>query len=107
MLPDQRADPSAFYPPRDRLGIKQLHTLELPGILRAVPGFIAQFSAVVPGEFYSEGTEGDTPTIIISCQCGKEPTLRFRQRAYSLVRCECGRHFLFDGKDLRSSGIDS
>lgn len=102
-----RVDPANFYPPRDRLGVKQLHTFELPGILRAVPGFMAQFAAVVPDEFYAEDVDGETPIIVISCRCGEQPVLRFRQRAYSLARCGCGRHFLFDGKDLRSNGGDS
>jgi hypothetical protein len=107
LLGERRVDPRSFYPPRDRVGVKQLHRLELPGLLRAVPDFMSQFRAVVPEEFYAEDMDGETPIIVVSCRCGKEPVLRFRQRSYSLARCGCGRHFLFDGQNLRSSGGDS
>lgn len=107
MLADERLDPNSFYPPRDRKGQKQLHRFELPGMLRAAPGILGFFTAVVPEEFYAEGVEDGVPIIAVACRCGEEPILRFGQRAFSLAACACGRFFLYDGKSLRSGRGDS
>lgn len=101
MVPDERVDQNHFWPPRDRTGMKVLHRIELPGLLRAVPSVLKYFDRRVPGEFMAESVEDGVPIIVIACPCGAEPTLRWRTRSYSIEECQCGRFFLHDGKEIR------
>jgi hypothetical protein len=105
--PTDTLDTDAFYPPRDRAGVKQLHRLELPAFLRAVPGVLAFFSNIVPAEFYAVRDDEGAPIIVVDCRCGERPVLRFGERAYSIAVCQCERMFMFDGKQLRSGRAGS
>lgn len=102
MLPSELLDPESYYPPRDRAGAITPHKLELPVFLRALgPGFVAFFDKKVPEDFWSEGVDGEVPTIAISCPCGEVPILRFLTRSFSLAECDCDRIFMHDGKQVR------
>ena len=107
MLPSELLDVEHFYPPRDRTGAVVLHHFELPIWLRILPGMLGFFENEVPEEFWAEAMDEETPTIVIACPCGEEPTLRFGLRAFSMAECGCGRMFMHDGQKVRSGRADS
>lgn len=101
MLGEEPIDAEKFWPPRSRAGTIIPHKLELPLLIRAVPGVTAFFDREVPEEFWSEDVESGHAEIVIACPCGEEPKLVFGLRAYSIAACACGRIFMHDGRRVR------
>lgn len=87
--------------PRDLLGRKVPHRLNFMHFARAIPGYIDQFKAKVPHEFYAQV---DVDTVDVACPCGADPP----PRCVLLVptACVCGRVFAYTGHDVRVAYIE-
>lgn len=69
------------------------HQFSFLTFARAVPGLLAQFTATVPGEFWTV----DSETAVVACPCGETPNVPFN----SIRDCGCERIFAFTGREVR------
>lgn len=93
--PDPPRDPAASY---DALSRKQPHRLGFMAFARGIPGFAAQFTGRVPGEFLERIDGG----VRVKCPCGAETDVA----RFGLAMCDCDRVFAFlDGEVLVAGGV--
>lgn len=75
---------------------RPLRRLGVLSYMRAVPGLAAQFSRLVPEEYWSMAA-GSDDRVTVTCPCGTETVATYGQP----VECDCERFFLFDGLVVR------
>lgn len=89
------------WPPRDRLGRKQLHRLALPSFLghatiRDI--LLSCYEQTIPDDFWAEDVDEQGDEIaVVACPCGEEPIV-YPMRS---VECACGRFYLHTIKHVR------
>jgi hypothetical protein len=86
-------DPAATY---DRLERKQPHRLNFMHFARAIQGYLDQFSARVPPDFYLQVDDG---IVDVACPCKIDPVPRCEFMVPT--PCRCGRIFVWTGGDVR------
>lgn len=83
--------------PRDALGRKVPFRFDLLTWMRVLPSLRAAMRHEVPASFIAEDVTTDgTPVAIISCPCGRTPSVELAQ----LEACDCGRAFGHFGRRI-------
>lgn len=79
----------------------------LSGVLGIWPGFVKQFSKVVPDEFWTQVGLNDEEELvaIVACPCGAEPQV-IQNRTTICDGDGCGRVFLMLGETIRVASYD-